>query len=45
MFWVVFWAWLLIQVAIGVLVAAIDGCWWPFGPRYHVVEGGNDGLR
>lgn len=48
MLWVVVWAalWLLSQVAIGVLVVAIDGAWWPFGPRYHVVEGGrNDGLR
>lgn len=48
MLWVVVWAaiWLLTQVILGVLVVAIDGAWWPFGPRYHVVEGGrNDGLR
>lgn len=46
--WVIVWAalWLLSQVVIGVLVAAIDGAWWPFGPRYHVVdEGGSDDLR
>lgn len=46
--WVIVWAalWLLSQVVIGVLVAAIDGCWWPFGPRYYVVdEGGSDDLR
>lgn len=50
MLWVIVWAvlWLLSQVVIGVLVAAIDGCWWPFGPRYHVVDGrggDHDGSR
>lgn len=50
MLWVVVWAvlWLLSQVVIGVLVAAIDGAWWPFGPRYYVVDdrgGDHDGSR
>ena len=48
--WVIVWVvlWVLSQVVIGVLVAAIDGCWWPFGPRYHVVDGrggDHDGSR
>lgn len=50
MLWAIVWAvlWLLSQVVIGVLVAAIDGAWWPFGPRYHVVDdrgGDHDGSR
>lgn len=50
MLWVIVWAalWLLSQVVIGVLLAALDGCWWPFGPRYYVVDdkgGDHDGSR
>lgn len=36
--WVFFALWLIFQVALGFLFAAIDGAWWPFGPRYHVVD-------
>lgn len=44
MVWLVVWMvlWLANQLAIGFLLVAIDGAWWPFGPRYHVVEGGRE---
>lgn len=34
--------WLALQILFCVFFAAIDGAWWPFGPRYHVVEGGRE---
>lgn len=46
MLWAFLALWLIFQIAFCFLFAAIDGAWWPFGPRYHVVEGGReDGLQ
>lgn len=36
--------WLVFQVAFCFLFAAIDGAWWPFGPRYYFV-GDDDGSK
>lgn len=35
---VFFGLWLAFQLAIGFLWIAVDGAWWPFGPRYVVVR-------
>lgn len=38
--WLIWFAiWLVLQILFCVLFVAIDGSWWPFGPRYHVVNG------
>lgn len=38
--WLIWFAiWLVLQILFCVLFVAIDGAWWPFGPRYHVVNG------
>lgn len=42
--WLIWFAiWLVLQILFYVLFAAIDGAWWPFGPRYHV--GDDDGSK
>ena len=45
MLWAFLALWLIFQIAFCFLFAAIDGAWWPFGPRYHVVEGGREDVQ
>lgn len=42
--WIFLALWLVFQVAFYLLFAAIDGAWWPFGPRYYFV-GDDDGSK
>ena len=39
--WMILLLFCVLQIVGGLaglwLLAALDGCWWPFGPRYHYV--------
>lgn len=38
--WLIWFAiWLVLQILFCVLLVVIDGCWWPFGPRYYYNDG------
>ena len=38
--WLIWFAiWLGLQILFFCLFAAIDGAWWPFGPRYYYHDG------
>lgn len=44
--WLIWFAiWLVLQILFCVLFAAIDGAWWPFGPRYYHDGDDSDGDR
>lgn len=44
--WLIWFAiWLVLQILFCVLFAAIDGAWWPFGPRYYHDGDDSDGSK